>query len=60
MELKNLFGDVHASSKGDYTRTIVRTWSGLRWNILHIGEYIEMIPGTVHAVLSAENSVMIG
>jgi hypothetical protein len=60
MELRKLFGEVHASSKGDYTRTAVRTWPGLRWTILHVGEYIEMIPGTVHAVLSAENSAMAG
>jgi len=60
VELRNLFGDVHASSKGDYTKTAVRTWPGLRWTILHVEEYIEMIPGTVHAVLSAENSAMAG
>jgi len=60
VELRKLFGEVHASSKGDYTRTAVRTWPGLRWTILHVGEYIEMIPGTVHAVLSAENSAVAG
>jgi len=60
IELRKLFGEVHASSKGDYTRTAVRTWPGLRWTILHVGEYIEMIPGTVHAVLSAENSAVTG
>ena len=60
IELRKLFAEIHASSKGDYTRTAVRTWPGLRWTILHVREYIEMIPGTVHAVLSAENSAMAG
>ena len=60
MELRKVFGEVHVSSKGDYTRTTVRTWSGLRWTILHVGEYIEMNPGTVHTVLSEENSAVAG
>ena len=60
MELRKLFGNMHASSKGDYTRTAVKTWPGLRWTILHVGEYIEMIPGTIHGVLSAENSAVAG
>jgi hypothetical protein len=59
-ELRKEFGEIHGSSKGDYTRTAVRTWPGIRWTILHVGEYIEMIPGTTHAVVSAENSAVAG
>jgi hypothetical protein len=59
-ELRKEFGEVHGSSKGDYTRTAVRTWPGVRWTILELGKYVEMMPGTVHGVISAENSAVAG
>jgi hypothetical protein len=59
-ELRETFGGIYASRKGDYTWTAVKTWPGLRWSILHPGEYIEMLPGTVHASITPVNSAICG
>jgi hypothetical protein len=58
--LRELFANLHGASKGDYTWTAIKKWPGMRWTILHPGEYILMHPGTIHAVLSPVNSAIAG
>jgi hypothetical protein len=37
-----------------------RTWPGLRWTTLDLGEYFDMDPGTVHGVIVPANSAVSG
>jgi hypothetical protein len=57
-EVRKIFGELDGSEKVDYTWNAVKSWPGLKWSILHVGEYIPVLPGTIHAVLSPVNSAM--
>jgi hypothetical protein len=59
-EVRNIFGELDGSDKVDYTWNAVKSWPGLKWSILHAGEYITMLPGIIHAILSPVNSAVCG
>lgn len=59
-EMMGLFENLHCASRGEYTSIAISTWPNMKWAILRCGEYIEMSPGTVHAVVSPMNSAVSG
>jgi hypothetical protein len=59
-EVRTLFTALHTSSKGDYMWSAIANWPGLRWTILTPGKYIIMRTGTIHSVMSSENSAVCG
>ena len=60
VQVRKLFSELHTSSKGDYMWEAISSWPGLRWTILTPGKYIIMKVGTIHAVMSCENSAVCG
>jgi hypothetical protein len=57
-EVRKVFTELQGSKNVDYTWNAVKSWPGLKWTILHVGEYITMPPGTIRAVLSPVNSAV--
>jgi hypothetical protein len=57
-EVRKIFGELIGSEKVDYTWNAVKSWPGLKWSVLHVGEYVNFLPGTIHAVLSPVNSAV--
>jgi hypothetical protein len=57
-EVREKFRSYHGSTKGDIMVSAVRTWPGLKWACMGPGDYIEMKPGCVHAVISPVNSAI--
>jgi hypothetical protein len=62
-KVEELFKPMHGSRRGDVAIALwnaVLSWPDLNWAIMRPGYYIDMAPGTIHAVMSPTNSSISG
>ena len=58
--MKNSYGLIHCKKMGGLSLNAVKDWPGLRWAVLKPGMYLMMKPGSIHLVVSGENSSVSG